>query len=66
MKNKTIPVGFQYENITSLSIEAKEKLKRIQPNSIGQASRLEGITPSDIAILLIHLKNSQNVPRGTF
>lgn len=46
---------FDYRKITSLSTEARQKLSRIKPDSIGQASRISGITPSDINVLLVHL-----------
>ena len=57
MENKNIPSDFPYDSIKGLSIEAREKLKEIRPGSVGQASRLEGITPADISILLIYLKD---------
>ncbi len=46
---------FDYRKISSLSTEARQKLSRIKPDSIGQASRISGITPSDINVLLVHL-----------
>lgn len=56
MENRLIPVDFQYDGIGSLSKEAREKLKKIKPLSIGQASRIAGVSPADISVLLIHLK----------
>lgn len=50
-----IPEIFDYSNISNLSYEAKSKLSRIRPENIGQASRISGVNPSDIAILLMHL-----------
>jgi tRNA uridine 5-carboxymethylaminomethyl modification enzyme len=47
--------NFQYHNIKSISTEAREKLERIKPRTIGQASRISGVSPSDISILLAHL-----------
>jgi len=51
-----IPQNVNYEFFSGLKKEAVEKLKRFQPQTIGQAGRIEGITPSDIAVLTIHLK----------
>ena len=46
---------FNYDSIISLGTEAKEKLKKFKPNSIGQASRISGINPADISVLLVHM-----------
>ena len=46
---------FDYSKINSLSAEAKEKLVKIKPETIGQASRISGVSPSDISVLMIHL-----------
>lgn len=50
-----IPDHFNYEKIKSMSIEAKQKLSKIRPVTISQASRISGVSPSDISILLIHM-----------
>lgn len=50
-----IPVNFDYSQIKSMSTEARQKLARLQPATVGQASRISGVAPSDISILLIHL-----------
>lgn len=47
--------NFDYQNLKSLSIEAREKLKKHQPKTLGQASRISGISPSDVSILMVHL-----------
>lgn len=51
-----IPDQFDYRSITSLRNEARDKFSRFQPSSLGQAGRIEGITPGDIAVLSVHLK----------
>jgi len=50
-----IPVQFKYDTVAGLSNEAREKLAKHQPESIGQASRILGVSPSDVSILMIHL-----------
>lgn len=52
-----IPLSLNYSNLKQLSSEGRDKLQRFKPRSIGQASRIAGITPSDISILLVYLKN---------
>jgi tRNA uridine 5-carboxymethylaminomethyl modification enzyme len=46
---------FDYLKLTSMSIEARQKLSKIRPSTVGQASRISGVNPSDVSILLIHL-----------
>jgi len=55
LENITIPNEINYTELQSMSKEAQEKLSRIRPENIGQASRISGITPSDISVLLIYL-----------
>ena len=50
-----IPKGFKYEKAKSISSEGRQKLSEIKPETIGQASRISGVSPSDISVLLIHL-----------
>ena len=52
-----IPLNFDFTKIKQLSTEGREKLNKVKPRSIGQASRISGVTPSDISILLVYLKN---------
>lgn len=55
LEDVKIPENFDYDKIKSMSYEAKEKLKKIKPVTISQASRISGVAPSDISILLIHM-----------
>ena len=50
LEGMTIPLNFNYNNLKTISTEGREKLAKIKPHSIGQASRISGITPSDISI----------------
>ena len=52
---KKIPADIDYDDVYSLRLEAREKLKKVRPESVGQASRISGVSPSDISVLLIHL-----------
>lgn len=58
MENKRIPEDIDYDSIQSLRIEAKQKLSEIRPASIGQASRISGVSPADISVLLVYLSSS--------
>ncbi len=54
-----LPGDFDYSNVTGLSNEVREKLTRIRPKSIGQATRISGMTPAAVSLLLIHLKKRE-------
>jgi len=55
LENIKIPKDFDYDRLASLSHEAKEKLNKIQPGTLAQASRISGINPSDISVLLVSM-----------
>ena len=55
LENLQIPSNFDYEKLVSLSTEAKQKFKKIQPQTLGQASRISGVNPSDVQILMIYM-----------
>jgi len=55
LENLRIPSGFSFDTITALSMESRQKLQRIQPDTLGQASRISGVSPADIQILMVHL-----------
>jgi len=50
-----IPKEFDYEKVKSLSIEARQKLSKIKPVTIAQASRISGVSPSDLSVLLVYM-----------
>ena len=50
-----IPANFDYSQIKSMSLEAREKLKKIQPATVSQASRISGVSPNDISVLLVYM-----------
>ena len=60
LENIKIPEDFNYQNISNIASEAKQKLELIKPITLGQASRISGVNPSDIAVLSIHLKRLEH------
>lgn len=58
LENKLIPKNIDYNNIPNIASEAKQKLSEIQPTSIGQASRISGVNPADISILMVYLRKN--------
>lgn len=55
-----LPIDFDYNTISGLRIEARQKLNQIHPLNVGQASRISGVSPSDISVLLVYLKTIKN------
>lgn len=55
LENIIIPDKINYEDLKSLSTEARQKLTKIKPKTIGQASRISGVSPSDISVLLVFM-----------
>jgi tRNA uridine 5-carboxymethylaminomethyl modification enzyme len=55
LENYNIKEKIDYRNIPALSSEAREKLLRVQPETIGQASRISGVSPADISVLMVYL-----------
>ena len=56
LESKLLPKDINYEEIKGLRLEARQKLNKIKPNSVGQASRISGVSPADISVLLIYLE----------
>jgi tRNA uridine 5-carboxymethylaminomethyl modification enzyme len=61
LEGKTIPVNFAFDSITELRKEARQALAKFRPQTLGQASRLEGITPNDLTVLLLYLSGRRKV-----
>jgi tRNA uridine 5-carboxymethylaminomethyl modification enzyme len=55
MENLIIPDNFNYDNISAVSNEARQKFKKIKPRTLGQASRISGVNPSDVQILMVYM-----------
>jgi tRNA uridine 5-carboxymethylaminomethyl modification enzyme len=55
LEDLLIPDSFNYDRLSALSTEALQKFKRIKPRTLGQASRISGVNPSDIQILMVYM-----------
>jgi len=55
LEDLLIPESFNYDKLTALSMEARQKLNKIKPNTLGQASRISGVNPSDVQILMVYM-----------
>ena len=64
LESRRIPDGLDYSAITSLRLEAAEKLAAIRPRSIGQAARISGVSPADISVLLVHLEKERRAEKS--
>lgn len=64
MEEKRIPENIDYDAINGIATEAKEKLKKIQPETIAQASRIGGVNPADISVLMVYVQNGKFVTVG--
>ena len=60
MEKKLLPEDINYEEINGISLEARQKLNKHKPHSIGQASRISGVSPADISVLLVYLQTLSN------
>ena len=60
MENRKIPDDINYDEIKNIASEARDKLKKVLPQTISQASRISGVNPSDISILLVYLESRKS------
>ena len=60
-EGKTIPPDFDYEGVPGLSGEIREKLQQVRPRSLGQATRISGVTPAALAVLMVYLKRAASL-----
>ena len=60
LEKKRIPLDLDYDDVKSLRIEALQKLKKFKPINVGQASRISGVSPADISVLLVYLEHKRN------
>ena len=56
MEKKLLPEDLDYETVSGISLEARQKLNKHKPRSIGQASRISGVSPADVSVLLVYLQ----------
>ena len=56
LENKMIPADLDYNEVQSLRLEARQKLIKFRPESVGQAARISGVSPADISVLLVYLE----------
>lgn len=59
LEERRLPEGIDYEKIDGLRIEARQKLVKMRPSSIGQAGRISGVSPADISVLLVYLEQNR-------
>jgi tRNA uridine 5-carboxymethylaminomethyl modification enzyme len=64
LEEQLLPVAFDYQTLAGLRNEARQQLERVRPRTLGQASRIPGVTPADISILLVHLERQRRGRRG--
>lgn len=64
LENKKIPKGLIYKEIKGISLEAQQKLGEIQPDNLGQASRISGVSPADVSVLMVYIEQLRRSKRG--
>ena len=64
LEEKLLPSELDYLSIGGLRLEARQKLQAIRPRSLGQASRVSGVSPADVAVLMVYLKQREELESG--
>ncbi len=64
LESRALPLDFDYRSLPALSREARDKLQRLRPASVGQASRISGVTPADVSVLLVALESGRQAGRA--
>ncbi|HWQ31015.1 MAG TPA: tRNA uridine-5-carboxymethylaminomethyl(34) synthesis enzyme MnmG [Negativicutes bacterium] len=64
LENKKIPKGIDFTSIKGLSLEARQKLKNIAPDNLGQASRISGVSPADVSVLMVYIEQMRRERKG--
>jgi tRNA uridine 5-carboxymethylaminomethyl modification enzyme len=63
-ESREIPADFTYGELAGLAIEAREKLERLRPRTLGAAGRIEGVRPPDVALLAVHVERARRARAG--
>ena len=64
LESRKLPADLDYETVTGLRLESRQKLNRIRPENFGQASRISGVSPADISVLMIYLRKQEAQKRA--
>jgi tRNA uridine 5-carboxymethylaminomethyl modification enzyme len=65
LEDQTLPDGIDYASLTGLRLEARQQLERVRPRTLGQASRIPGVTPADISVLTVQLERRRRGSRAS-
>ena len=60
LESLRLPDNLDYAKLTNITMEAREKLERIRPENLGQASRISGVSPSDVSVLMVMMKSGKS------